>query len=385
MVIAMAISCQNSKQDKSYFIDKALVIANKQLENAVDQNLNKTKFPRSASSKGKLRAPGSADWVSGFFPGSLWYMYEFSNDEKFKKAAQDWTKSMEVEQYNTSTHDVGFMIYCCYGNGYRLTNNKEYEKVIVQAAKSLISRFNPKVGCIKSWDWSTKWSYPVIIDNMMNLELLYAASKITNNSIYKEIANKHALTTMKNHFRADYSSYHVVDYSTETGNVVAQETHQGYANESAWARGQAWALYGYTMCYRETGNEVFLNQAVKVADFVMNHPNVPDDLIPYWDYDAPNIPNEPRDASTAALFASALLQLSTLTTSNSEEYFLYAENILNSLSSPEYLAEPGTNSNFILKHSTGSKPENSEIDEPLAYADYYFLEALLRYQKLTSN
>jgi hypothetical protein len=378
--------CQTKKSDNNVdFVERALETASLHYDNAIAEYTDLTKFPRTINADGSLSAPHSDDWVSGFFPGNLWYIYEYSNDEKFKEAAQNWTQSMEKEQFNTKIHDVGFMIYCSYGNGYRLTNNPNYKAVIIQAAKSLSTRFNEKVGCIKSWDWPSRWNYPVIIDNMMNLELLYAASRFSGESKYKDIADRHALTTMKNHFRKDNSSYHVVDYSPETGEIIAKKTHQGYADESAWARGQAWGLYGYTMCYRESKNEKFLEQAKKIAAFIMNHPNTPDDLIPYWDYNAPEIPNAPRDASAAALFASALLELSAYDSQNSTAYFNYAESILKSLSSSEYLAEPGTNHNFILKHSTGNKPGNSEIDVPLAYADYYYLEALLRYRKLTAK
>ncbi|MBI9057335.1 MAG: glycoside hydrolase family 88 protein [Labilibaculum sp.] len=384
--IAMASSCANTKQTTSNnFVESAFKISKQHLENAIVANPDLTKFPRSINADGSLRAPGSSDWVSGFFPGNLWYIYEYSKDEKIKEAARKWTLSMEKEQFNVNTHDVGFMIYCCYGNAYRLTNQEDYKTAVINAAKSLSTRFNKKIGCIQSWDWPSRWKFPVIIDNMMNLELLYAASKLTGDTSYRDIANHHAFTSMKNHFREDYSSFHVIDYDPETGEVYAKKTHQGYADKSAWARGQGWGLYGYTVCYRETKNEKFLEQAKKIAALIMNHPNTPEDLIPYWDYNAPDIPNAPRDASAAALFASALLELSTYDAQNSKAYFKYAEQILKNLSSPEYLAEPGTNHNFILKHSTGNKPNNSEIDVPLAYADYYYLEALLRYQKLTTN
>ena len=321
-------------------------------------------------------------WTSGFYPGSLWYLYEYSNDEKFKKEAHKRTMRVEPIKHVTDNHDLGFMLYCSFGNGLRLTGNEEYKKILRIGAESLASRFNPTVGCIKSWDWSSDkgWQFPVIIDNMMNLEFLMWAAEASGNDHYKDISVTHSETTIKNHFRDDYSSYHVVDYDTVTGEVRQKNTHQGYSDSSAWARGQAWGLYGYTMMYRETKNDDFLDQAVNIAEFMVNHPNLPDDKIPYWDFDAPNIPDALRDASAGAIMASALLELSTFVEdTKADKYFAVAEKALSTLSSPEYLAKEGKNGNFILKHSVGSLPGNSEVDVPLTYADYYYIEALLRY------
>lgn len=373
---------QKKNRNTDDIIAKSFEVAYQQLSNAINQYQDLTKFPRSTNPNGSLYTQAANNWVSGFFPGCLWYMYEYSKDEKFKDAAIKWTEALHEQQYNTGTHDVGFIINCSYGNGKRLTGNEDYSPVMIQTAKSLSTRFNEKVGCIKSWDWSKEWKYPVIIDNMMNLELLFEASKISGDDSYKKIAIEHANATMKNHYRPDYSCYHVVDYDPETGEVVSRITHQGYSDESAWARGQAWGLYGFTVCYRETKDQKYLDQANHIADFIINHPKTPADKIPYWDYDAPGIPNEPRDASAAAIIASGLLELSTYSNEKSETYFKHAEEILMSLSSDEYLATPGTNSNFLLKHCTGSKPADSEVDVPLIYGDYYYLEALLRYKKL---
>ena len=370
---------ENKEQD---FVAKSFDVASQHLVNAVSQYQDLTKFPRSTNPDGSLHTRSASNWVSGFFPGSLWYMYEYSNDEKFKQAAMKWTEAVNENQFNTGTHDVGFIINCSYGNGLRLTNNARYKPVIVQTAKSLMTRYNEKVGCTKSWDWSKEWKFPVIIDNMMNMELLFEASKLSGDESFKLRAIDHANTTMNNHYRPDNSSYHVVDYNPENGEVLEKVTHQGISDESAWSRGQAWGLYGYTVCYRETKDTIFLDQATKIAVYMMNHPRTPEDFIPYWDYDAPAIPNEPRDASAAAIMASALLELSTYSQENAEKYFNYAEKLLESLSSDEYLAIPGTNNNFLLKHSTGNKPSDSEVDKPLIYGDYYFLEALLRYKKM---
>lgn len=337
-------------------------------------------FPCSLTPSGELKLIRRSDWRSGFFPGVLWYLYEYTKDDSWKRKAEEFTDPIEEEKWNAGTHDMGFKVYCSFGNGFRLTNNLRYRDIIIQAAKTNIKRFNPRVGCIRSWDHSTdKWKYPVIIDNMMNLELLFAATRLTGDSTYYKVAVTHANTTMKNHFRSDYSSYHVIDYDTLTGAVVHKHTHQGYSHESAWARGQAWGLYGYTVCYRETGNKAYLSQAEKIANFILNNPAIPADRIPYWDYNAPDIPSAPRDVSAAAVTASALYELSGFS-SKGAEYRKAADNIIKSLTE-KYRAPYGTAHGFLLLHSTGNKPSGSEIDVPINYADYYYLEALLRSKK----
>jgi len=326
---------------------------------------------------GNLKLVPAKDWTSGFFAGELWMLYAFTHKPEWKAKAEEFTAREEKEKLNGGTHDMGFKIFCSYGTGYQLTKDAAYKEVIIQSAKTLSTRFNPKVGCIRSWDHhKEQWGYPVIIDNMMNLELLFAATRLTGDSSFYKIAVSHANTTMKNHFRPDYSSYHVVDYDTATGKVVKRNTHQGYADESAWARGQAWALYGFTMCYRETKNVAYLRQAENVARFILHHPNLPADKIPYWDFNAPGIPNEPRDASAAGVIASGLFELAKYS-KNKNEYLTVANTILQSLTK-NYRSPIGENKGFILLHSTGSKPANSEVDVPLNYGDYYYLEALLR-------
>lgn len=337
--------------------------------------------PRTIAPSGELRLVASKDWTSGFFPGILWYLYDYNNNEFWLTHAKDFTANIEQEKWNAGTHDMGFKIYCSFGNGYRLTSNQDYRDVIVQSSKTLMKRFNPTVGAIRSWDHNAdKWDFPVIIDNMMNLELLFLATRITGDSSFYNIAVDHANTTMKNHFRDDNSSYHVIDYDPNTGAVEKKNTHQGYSHESAWSRGQAWGLYGYTMCYRETKDKAYLEQADKIADFILNHPNMPKDLVPYWDFDAPKIPNEERDVSAAAVTVSALYELSTYS-KNGETYRKAADKMLESLSE-KYTAQIGENEGFILLHSVGSRPSDSEVDVPLAYADYYYLEALLRKKQL---
>nr|WP_294895120.1 glycoside hydrolase family 88 protein [uncultured Pedobacter sp.] len=325
----------------------------------------------------EVKLVSSEDWTSGFFPGSLWYLYDLTGEDKWKTQAEKFTNFIEKEKLNGSNHDIGFKVYCSFGNGYRATQNETYKSIIIQAAKTLMTRFNPKTGVIRSWDHhQDKWKNPVIIDNMINLELLFEATKITGDSSFYRAAVSHANNTMKNHFRPDYSSYHVVDYAPETGAVLKKNTHQGYSDGSAWARGQAWALYGFTMCYRFTKNPLYLKQAENVAKFILTHPNMPKDLIPFWDFNAPNIPNEPRDASAASVIASGLLELSQYS-NNKQNYLSKAKQILYNLSK-KYTTKKGEAKGFILLHSTGSKPSNSEVDVPLSYADYYYLEALFR-------
>lgn len=341
---------------------------------------DKTKLPRTTNQTGNLRNTNAKEWTSGFFPGTLWYLYEQSKNPLLKQQAEDFSERVKGEQFTTDNHDVGFMIQCSFGNAYRLDPKPEYKTILVNAAKSLSTRFNSKIGLIRSWDWG-EWQYPVIIDNMMNLELLFNATRFTGDSSFYKIAVAHAEGTMKNHFRPDASCYHVVSYNKTTGEVESKGTRQGYNDNSAWARGQAWGLYGFTLVYRETKDPKFLNHAIRIADYLLNHPRMPKDLVPYWDFDAPDIPLAKRDASAAAVICSALIELSEYTTSeNSKRYLNAAKRQLITLSSPAYLAAKGDNGNFILKHSVGDLPRNSEVDVPLTYADYYFVEALLRYK-----
>ena len=325
------------------------------------------------------------DWTSGFFPGSMWYMYELTGNEKWKNLGTKYTEDLDSVKFLTWHHDVGFMINTSYGNAYKATKNEAYKDVMVQAAKSLATRFRPTPGVIQSWDedrgWqgTRGWMCPVIIDNMMNLELFFEVTRFTGDSSFYKMAVSHADVTLENHFRDDYSCYHVIDYDKIKGGVRHKHTAQGYAHESAWARGQAWAIYGFAVCYRETKDPRYLELTDKIYNYLFTHKNMPEDLVPYWDFDAPNIPNEPRDASAAAIIASALYELSTF---GKPEYKETADKIVASLSSPSYRALLGTNGNFLLMHSVGSIPHGHEIDVPLNYADYYFLEALLRKKEL---
>jgi hypothetical protein len=347
----------------------------------VDRYGDSIAYPRSTLSDGSWKTTPIRDWTSGFFPGILWYMSELMNEPIFKRSAEKWTQGLAPIQYYAGSHDIGFMMYCSYGNGYRITGSKEYKQVLLQTARTLMTRFNPTVGSIKSWD-NKKWQFPVIIDNMMNLELLFWASKNGGSQTMYDAAVRHAETTMRNHFRPDWSTYHVIGYDTLNGNVLSKGTHQGYADNSCWSRGQAWAIYGFTMAYRFTNDKRFLATAQHAAEYFIDH--LPADHVPYWDFNAPKIPAEPRDASAGAIAASALLELSGYAgdTATKDKYFSTAASILNSLSSDAYL-NTGATGQGIIKHSVGSKPGGSEIDVSLIYGDYYFIEALMRYNQCT--
>jgi hypothetical protein len=387
LVATVVVACSTPEDGLMQKVEETLVVAKTQsIKMARSLADMPGRLPQTTNKEGKLETCSSGWWVSGFFPGQLWYMYEYSGNDSLKYWADLYSKRVADQQYNTGTHDVGFIIFCSYGNGYRLTGNEDYLPVIKNAATSLSTRFDPVVGCIRSWDrgdWNSQWQYAVIIDNMMNLELLEWSAEKFNEPRFAEIARTHANTTMKNHFRPDGSSYHVISYDTITGEVEHRHTAQGYSHGSAWARGQAWGLYGFTMMFRETADSAYLDQAIEIADFITGHPNLPEDKIPYWDYNAPDIPDAKRDASAGAITCSALLELQKFADkTRSEKYLDVAEKQLESLCSDAYLAYPGTNANFILKHSVGHLPNNSEVDVPLSYADYYFVEAMMRYRKL---
>lgn len=378
------ISCQKKEESKKINV---LEVASQQYDILYDsiQIKEGSEFyiPRSIKN-GHIKYARSYDWTSGFYAGTLWYLYDLTGVDKWKNRAVRYTHKLDSIKNYTGNHDLGFMMESSFGNAIKFDFNKEYEDVIVESAKSLTTRFRPNAGIIQSWDVKVhfdegKWKCPVIIDNMMNLELLFHATKLTGDNSYANIAITHANNTIKNHFREDNSSYHVVDYNTDTGEVIKKTTHQGSADDSAWSRGQAWGLYGFTVMYRETKDPQYLEHATKIATFIKNHPKLPKDQVPYWDYDVEITDATPRDASAAAITASALLELQKYVDENkSTEYTTWAKQIIKSLGSPSYLAKVGTNKGFILEHSSGVIPYNKEVDVPLNYADYYYLEALSR-------
>lgn len=398
--IFLITSCKDEKkQEKANFIQENVQFATAQTTKMLEVTGEPTgkNYPRTANKNGTLRVTDMYDWTPGFFPGTLWYLYELTGDTLWRNNAEKWTHSLEPLKTYTGNHDLGFMMYCSYGNAARLTPKPEYKDILIESAQSLSTRFNEKIQSIKSWNggraWgdTTKWTFPVIIDNMMNLELLFNASKISGDKKFYDIAVKHANTTIKNHFREDFSTYHVLDYDTITGDVRFKGTAQGFSDNSTWARGQAWALYGFTMVYRETNDSSYLNTAKHVADYFIK--NLPADFVPVWDFNVGQAGYTPqgksyavefqeklKDASAAAIVSSALFELGEMTKNKS--YTDTAIKILYSLASPSYRATLGTNANFLIMHCVGSIPHRSEIDVPLCYADYYFLEALVRYKNL---
>lgn len=344
---------------------------------------NASQIPRSAQNNSP-RLVSASDWTSGFVAGSYWYLFEHTGDQAWRTAAESRTTALNSQADRTDTHDVGFVINNTYGNGYRLTQNAAYPAVLMRAAESLASRFNATVGCTRSWDYDG-WTFPVIIDNMMNLELLFRAAELGGDASFRDIAVTHALTTLQNHFRTDSSSYHVVDYNPQTGAVIRKQTNQGIADESAWARGQAWGLYGYTMSFRESQEARFLEQARKIADFYTGSAVMPEDGVPYFDFDAPSRNDVPdyRDVSAGAIAASGLIELSGFVEgADRERYLDFAIKALRSMASDAYRAGPDQNAHFLLLHAVGNYPINDEVDVSINYADYYYIEGLLRCSRL---
>ena len=375
-VIAV-VSCVSNQETMSELADRVFERAVNQMT-LMDASLSEGEYPRSIDTDGNLVKSNSKWWCCGFYPGSLWYTYEYTGNEQIKALADKYTRSLHIDNVRID-HDLGFIVWCSYGNAFRLTGDETYKPMIEDAAEILAARFSPVTKTIRSWNYPLE--YQVIIDNMMNLELLEEASKMFACDSLAQIARTHANTTMENHFREDYTTYHLVCYNLEDGSVDRRVTVQGYADDSAWARGQAWALYGYTMMFRESADEKYLQQAINVADMII--PYLPEDGVPYWDFNDPRIPEIYRDASAGAVMASAYIELSQFVSNKakSKKYLKTAEKIIRTLASDEYLCAEGECHGFLLKHSVGHLPKNSEVDVPLTYADYYFLEALIRYNR----
>ena len=359
-------------------VGQVVALAEAQYAALLRQYPDSTQQPRSTQPDGAILLTNSRNWTSGFFAGNLWQLARFTGKDGWRRRAAARTATLEAEKFTTDSHDLGFILNNSFGQGYALTQNPQYRAVLLQGAATLVRRFNPKVGAIRSWDFAP-FTYPVIVDNLMNLELLLSASKLSGDTSFAHVAKTHANTDLKYRFRKDYSTFHVLDFDPATGQLRKQMTHQGFADNSCWARGQAWAIYGFAMLYRHTRDLRYLAAAQHAADYFLKQTNPIADHVPYWDFNAPDLPNAPRDASAAAVAASALLELSTYGRGPGK-YYKAATALLSSLCSPQYLAAAGTNNFFLLKHATGNKPVNSEVDVPLVYADYYLLEALWRYQ-----
>lgn len=383
LAAAVAFSCKVEKFDA----DEALDYCMSQIDKALPALAGDVdKLPNNIQTESGSKdwsLSGFGDWKSGFWPGILWYSYEYSGDEVIKEQAERFTRMLyPVSERRAGNHDIGFQIYCSLGNGYRVTKNPEYREVMLRAADSLATLYNPAVGTICSWPYRKEWLHNTIIDNMMNLELLFWAAKNGGGEHLYDIARRHAEVTMRNHFREDLSTYHLVVYDPASGEKLKGITHQGYSDSSMWARGQAWAIYGFTMAYRETGDTEFLETAKGAADIYLE--SLPPDCVPYWDFNAPDIPDAPKDASAAAIVASALLEMQGyVEQAKAERYNGAAVEMLTSLSSEAYRS--GETNNAFLLHSTGHKPGGSEIDASIVYADYYYIEALMRLKELRNK
>lgn len=388
--LMLLVSC-NSLKVESFDVTKSLDYCASQTQRTLtqlkgDSSIDYTMMPRNilkGSNTWSCRKATKEEWTSGFWPGVLWYDFENTKDPKIKQEAEKYTQSLGfLSRTSAYDHDLGFLVFCSYGNGYRLTGNPVYKQVLLNTADTLATLYNPKVGTILSWPRQIElndWPHNTIIDNMINLELLFWAAKNGGGKKLYDIAVSHADHTMKNQFKPDYSCYHVALYDTITGKFIKGITHQGYSDKSMWARGQAWSIYGFTVCYRETHDKKYLDFAQKVADAYLKR--LPQDEVPYWDFDAPQIPNAPRDASAACVVASALLEMSTYLEGDSGlKYKNDAVKMLKKLSTPAYLS--GQSNPSYLLHSTGHWPNNSEIDASIIYADYYYIEALLRLKKI---
>ncbi|TKG92908.1 glucuronyl hydrolase [Puteibacter caeruleilacunae] len=382
-LIVSANKGSSSKEKISFKFDKVISFAEQQYTKACS-TLDITKgMPRNAHADGTWRQTGIRDWVSGFFPGSLWYIYELTGNQKWEKEARKWTEALEDVQSYDGNHDSGFMVYCSYGNGYRLTKDESYKQIILNTSQTLSTRYRPEVGTILSWGnihQKNPTKHITIIDNMMNLEMLMWASKNGGSKKFADISITHSNTTLKHHFRKDGSSYHGVIYNPKNGEVINKRTYQGYNDETMWARGQSWGIYGYVMMYRETGMKKYLKMAMKCADRCIER--LPEDVIPYWDYDAPGIPKREKDASAASIMASAFLEIYEHT--GKIEYYNWAVKMLNTLSTKAYWP---TKDNYqcIILHSVGHYPGNSEVNVNINYADYYYLEAIVRLKRLTET
>ncbi len=384
----LCVSCNSEGKTKGLVTDIEPV-SKTQLEvryaALLNYELDSLGFPRSFTKPDlKVRKVPSKDWTSGFFPGNLWQIYKLTGDTNFMERAAKWTAFVEKEKYNNHTHDMGFKVFSSFGEGYKVTKSEAYKTILLESAQTLATRFDAKVGSIRSWDFNADiWEFPVIIDNMMNLELLFEATQLSGDSIYHNIAVQHANTTMKNHFRKDGSTWHVLDYDRTTGAVRARVTHQGVHDNSVWSRGQAWAINGFTMAYRYTNDLKYLERAKATANFFIHHEKMPEDGIPYWDLDHPEIPNISRDVSAAAIIASALVELYNYT--NVSAYLDYSKKVVQTLKSSDYILSKDMDTPFILDHSFGDWSKRLEMDEPIVYGDYYFLQTLLRLKEVEQD
>ncbi len=364
-------------------VENSLKVSLLHLEKSIEEVRDSTLYPTYGTPELSWKLKGSDDWTSGFYPGCLWYAYEASADTRFEQWAITWTAAIEHEALNRDTHDLGFRFMCSFGNGLRLgigPGVKAYRDVMLTAASTLSKRYNPKIGCLSSnWDRaSLQNSFPVIIDIMMNLDLLFWAAQNGGPHSYTETATRHARNVCRDFIRPDGGTYHIVRYDSVSGKIINRGTLQGAGDETTWSRGQAWGLYGMAVAYRYTKDKEFLEAAEKLADYFLLH--LAADHVANWDFNSEL--NHP-DASATSIAASALLELLGYVENDTlrEHYRTGAEAMLSSLCHSPYFTD-GLNTHCLLTHSVQYFPLNSNVDVPSIFADYYFLEALLRYRAL---
>ena len=336
----------------------------------VAERLAPTAYPQSADPSGRWLTTGSSAWTSGFFPGSLWLLYERTGDPAWRARAERWQADLERQKAKRSTHDLGFMFGPTFVADYRRTGDTAARDVALAAAASLASRYSATVGATRSWD--TRANFRVIVDNLVNLDLLFWAARNGGRPEWRDMAHSHALRSSRDHVRPDGSTVQIVDYDELTGAVVATGTKQGAGPGSTWSRGQAWAIHGLATAYRETGDARLLDAARRTADWWGAH--VPADRVPPWDFTAPL--TEPRDSSAAAVAASGLLELARLEPdpARATRYREEARATVASLTSAAYLAPEG---DALLLHGTYNRPDG-RADTGLVWGDFYLLEALAR-------
>lgn len=392
LLLAFSLSSYGKEKPLQRVIKESMKVVEMQsIALAEKLKRKKDQLPTTVHGKSELITSDSHFWTSGFYPGVLWYLYEYKQDPKVAKLAELYTSRLEKEKLTTDNSNIGLILHCSFGNGYRLTNNPKYEEILVTGARSLSTRFRPICGSIQSGDVDNQKISRVYqifssIENMMNLELLMWATNQTGDQSFSAIAVSHANTATNCQFRPDNSSYQVVAFDSITGKPNKQGSFQGYSDESVWARGQAWGLYGFISMYEQTGLKRYLERAKKIATFILFHPNLPANKIPYWDFNAPNIPKEPLDVSAAAITASALIELSELVDEPlRSQYLNVAETQIRTLSSTEFLANIGTNGLLILKKRVGANVSEENMDVPISCADYYYVEALVRLNRILNR
>ena len=364
-------------------VNHAIKISLLHLRNSINEVVDTTLYPTYGTKLLKWQLKKSDDWTSGFYPGCLWYAYELSHDKQFEKWAEEWTAPIEREKTNHDTHDLGFRFMSTFGNGLKLDKNNvpgKYKDILLTAANTLSKRYNSKVGCLSSnWDMvKIENSFPVIVDIMMNLDLLLWASKNGGSGYYADYAINHAVRTAHDFIRADGSTYHIVRYNKNTGEIINKGTLQGAGNETTWSRGHAWITYGMVMMYRYTKDKPFLDTAIRLADYFVNH--LPADQVAPWDFQSDI---HYRDVSATCIVTSALFEMIRYVDNDSlkQHFKKEAEAMLTSLCQAPYFNND-LKTNPLLDHSVQFLPINSNVDVPSIFADYYFLEALVRYREL---